>query len=62
LFDLLRKPGPATGARFGGTPQETGSIEEGLAQASVKLKGTYSVAYIAHVPLEPRAAVAQWEG
>ncbi len=26
------------------------------------LAGTYTVAYIAHVPLEPRAAVAEWNG
>jgi isoquinoline 1-oxidoreductase len=27
-----------------------------------QLDATYNVAYIAHTPLEPRAAVAQWEG
>ncbi len=27
-----------------------------------QLDATYNVAYIAHAPLEPRAAVAQWEG
>jgi isoquinoline 1-oxidoreductase len=26
------------------------------------VKATYTVAYIAHVPLEPRVAVAEWEG
>lgn len=26
------------------------------------LKATYTVAYIAHVPLEPRAALAEWKG
>lgn len=31
-------------------------------EAEVKLEQVYNVAYIAHVPLEPRAAVAQWEG
>jgi isoquinoline 1-oxidoreductase len=30
--------------------------------ADVKLEATYHVAYIAHTPLEPRCAVAQWEG
>jgi len=38
-----------------------GSIEEGLAAADVKLKATYTVAYIAHTPLEPRAALAEWD-
>ncbi len=27
-----------------------------------RLQSTYTVAYIAHVPLEPRAAVAEWNG
>jgi len=29
-------------------------------EADHKLEATYTVAYIAHVPLEPRAAVAEW--
>jgi isoquinoline 1-oxidoreductase len=32
------------------------------AEGDVKLDATYNVAYIAHTPLEPRTAVAQWEG
>jgi nicotinate dehydrogenase subunit B len=39
-----------------------GSIEHGMAEADHKLTGTYTVAYIAHTPLEPRAAVAEWNG
>src|SRR5262249_14825932 len=27
----------------------------------IRLEQTYNVAYIAHAPMEPRAAVAQWE-
>ncbi len=41
-------------------PAERGSLEKGLAQADVRLKQTYTVAYIAHCPLETRAAVAEW--
>jgi isoquinoline 1-oxidoreductase len=37
-----------------------GSMDEGLAAAAHRLDATYNVAYIAHAPLEPRAAVAQW--
>ena len=40
--------------------REKGSIANGLEQADAKLEATYNVAYIAHVPLEPRAAVAEW--
>ena len=50
LFDLMRprKPGDAAQA-----PPPDNSL---LQQA------TYTVAYIAHAPLEPRAALAEWEG
>lgn len=37
-------------------------IERALQSADHKLEATYTVAYIAHVPLEPRAAVAEWNG
>lgn len=37
-----------------------GSVEEGLRTADKNLARTYTVAYIAHTPLEPRAAVANW--
>jgi nicotinate dehydrogenase subunit B len=39
-----------------------GSVEEARAWAAKTLQQTYTVAYIAHVPLEPRAAVAEWKG
>lgn len=55
LFDYLRKQ--ATESQPAGAH---GSIAEGLAKADKKLEKTYTVAYIAHAPLEPRAAVAQW--
>jgi len=40
--------------------KQKSSVEEGLASAAHRLDATYNVAYIAHAPLEPRAAVAQW--
>jgi CO/xanthine dehydrogenase Mo-binding subunit len=42
--------------------QDTGDFEKALAAAPVKLESTYTVQYIAHTPLEPRAAVAEWNG
>jgi isoquinoline 1-oxidoreductase len=36
-----------------------GSIPEGMAAAATHLETSYTVAYIAHAPLEPRSAVAQ---
>ena len=40
--------------------RQKGSLEQGLANAAHRLDATYTVAYIAHAPLEPRAALAQW--
>jgi isoquinoline 1-oxidoreductase len=37
-----------------------GSMEGGLASAAQRLDATYTVAFIAHAPLEPRAALAEW--
>jgi len=39
-----------------------GSVEQGYASGAKTLSSTYTVAYIAHTPLEPRAAVAEWKG
>lgn len=61
LFDYLKKnAAQEDGERRSG--RESGSIEAGLAAAAHRLEATYTVAYIAHTPLEPRAAVAEWEG
>jgi isoquinoline 1-oxidoreductase len=65
LFDYLKKNRGAGGGGFGGGGmggnQTQGSIEKGLAAADHKLQATYTIAYIAHAPLEPRAAVAEWQ-
>ncbi|HYL63633.1 MAG TPA: molybdopterin cofactor-binding domain-containing protein [Candidatus Methylomirabilis sp.] len=37
-----------------------GSMDAGLAAAAHRLDATYTVAFIAHAPLEPRAALAEW--
>jgi len=56
LFDYLKKN--ATASR--GNSRPVGSIADGMAAADKKLAQTYTVAYIAHAPLEPRAALAEW--
>jgi nicotinate dehydrogenase subunit B len=58
LFSHLRSTVESGGRERDG--HESGSVENGLAQAAHRLAETYTVAYIAHAPLEPRAAVAQW--
>ena len=60
IFSYLKKNAqPSNEERF---RQTKGSIADGMASAAHKLDATYNVAYIAHAPLEPRAAVAQWAG
>ncbi|MGC2639133.1 MAG: molybdopterin cofactor-binding domain-containing protein [Acidobacteriaceae bacterium] len=51
LFESLRKSGAQAASA---------NLEQALANAEVKLEQEYTVAYIAHAPLEPRAAVAEW--
>ncbi len=76
LFEYLRKneepaesggsgpPGSLERSDSSGTAfrTETGSVDKALASADHRLQQTYTVAYIAHIPLEPRAALAQWSG
>ncbi len=38
-----------------------GSLQEGLAAAKQTVKASYEIAYIQHAPMEPRAAVAEWQ-
>jgi nicotinate dehydrogenase subunit B len=63
LFDYLKKNAGRSQGRTGGGGgggNNAGSMEEGLKQADHRLERTYTIAYIAHTPLEPRAAVAEW--
>lgn len=55
LLEHLKKTADA-GAR----PSQRGSVETGMSAADKKLQQAYTVQYIAHAPLEPRAAVAEW--
>ncbi len=55
LFEHLKKsPNPPVSAA-------PAALAESLAAASQKLERTYTIAFIAHAPLEPRAAVAEWK-
>ncbi|HTX76459.1 MAG TPA: molybdopterin cofactor-binding domain-containing protein [Terracidiphilus sp.] len=60
LFAYL-KSHPEIERGAGRPQQQNGSIEQGLAGSDVKLDDSYTVQYIAHAPLEPRAAVAEWQ-
>ncbi len=59
IFNYLLKNAP--GAREErNSDNSKGDFEKGLTEAEFKHSKTYNIHYIAHVPLEPRAAVAQW--
>jgi CO/xanthine dehydrogenase Mo-binding subunit len=58
IFSYLKKNAAATSEdRF---RKQSGSMEEGLTQTAHRLDTTHTISFIAHAPLEPRAAVAQW--
>jgi CO/xanthine dehydrogenase Mo-binding subunit len=62
LFDYLRKTATAGNDPTGDSSRyETGSLDKAFASGQ-RIQQTYTVSYIAHVPLEPRAALAQWDG
>ena len=56
LFDDLRKNSEASDDAF-----NSGNFDQAFASAAHQLRQTYTVSYIAHVPLEPRAALAKWD-
>ena len=63
LFDYLRTQVTEESQEggFGRSRRDVeASLEQGFENAEVTLEATYEVAYIQHVPLEPRAAVASW--
>ena len=63
LFDYLRKNTVEGKDPTGdGDRYDVGTVDQALGSADHRLQQTYTVAYIAHVPLEPRAALAKWDG
>lgn len=60
LFTLLKERAQQDGQRSPRV-QSSGSVEDGLAQAAKRVSAVYQVPYIQHAPMEPRAAVAEWE-
>jgi isoquinoline 1-oxidoreductase len=65
LFEFFKKtavaPEPGPGTRY--PPLlEKGSVTAALAEAAKRHQAAYTLPYIAHVPMEPRAAVASWDG
>jgi nicotinate dehydrogenase subunit B len=53
---------PQSGDEWDTDEEEEGDVESGMARALHRLEAKYRTAYIAHVPLEPRCALAEWTG
>ena len=63
LYDYLRKNTAEGKDPTGdGDRHDVGNVDQALSAADHRLQQTYTVAYIAHTPLEPRAALAKWDG
>jgi nicotinate dehydrogenase subunit B len=59
IFTHLKKHAGPASERDGDT---FGDVNSSFPAAEVKLEKTFHIDYIAHVPLEPRAGMAQWVG
>jgi isoquinoline 1-oxidoreductase len=59
IYDHLRKTESAGGGR-GTAPSQAGDVAAARSAAARTFDATYHIPYIAHVPLEPRSAVAEW--
>ena len=60
IFDYLKKNPASSGGGRGASPYVVGDIAQARASAARTWETTFHIPYIAHVPLEPRAAVAEW--
>ena len=60
IFDYLKRNASSDSDRRN-DKQQKGSVTGAITAAAYKLESSYTVAYIAHAPLEPRAAVAEWK-
>lgn len=59
LFEYLKKNQKPAGDN---SRTEVGNVSSVLSTTKNRLQFTYNINYIAHAPLEPRAALAQWDG
>ena len=60
IYDHLKKTGTSSGGGRGSAPFATGDVAAARAAAARTFDVSYRIPYIAHVPLEPRCAVAEW--
>jgi nicotinate dehydrogenase subunit B len=56
IFEYIRKNSHS------GKADTQGDVDKAFSQSNIHLEQSYHIDYIAHVPLEPRAGLAKWEG
>ncbi|HEX8465636.1 MAG TPA: molybdopterin cofactor-binding domain-containing protein, partial [Abditibacterium sp.] len=64
VFDgfLVRDSSDDTQGARNSEPFVQGDVSTGLAASDCVVEANYRIAYLAHAPLEPRAALAEWNG
>lgn len=60
VYQHLKTAKPVSGGGRGGGPTVIGDVARAQSEAVRTFEASYRIPYIAHVPLEPRAAVAEW--
>lgn len=61
IYEYLKKtPADTVSGRGAPQPRVTGDVDAARTTAARRFASSYRIPYIAHVPLEPRAAVAEW--
>ncbi len=62
LYPHLKRTARGTESQRGrGGRNQWGDPAQALAAADQRFSGSYNIAYIQHAPMEPRAAVAEWQ-
>jgi isoquinoline 1-oxidoreductase len=61
IFEFLKQHAQPESGGGRSRPKITGDVEKALSGAGKRLKASYTAAYVQHAPMEPRAAVAEWQ-
>lgn len=62
LFSYLREHTQEGSGRYRRREQQEGDVDAAMKEAVQTHKATFEVPYVQHAPMEPRAAVARWDG
>lgn len=57
IFQYIKK-----NSKGGRGADAKGDVDKAFAQSEIKIEQSFNINYIAHVPLEPRAGLAKWDG